>query len=192
MDNIVLYPSDVWGYFQNHKDELKDNMFKIAESPNGSWEVWISSEDDNLRIIVTDMDDDIIDVGWATSESECKEVTCDIYACYISYFEGDEDNTDSEDDYINKEIIAEREDEIDVLFRNMLFDLLDKSVAEDVIEEIADDVKEHTLEYIARRHGLPIYRPMCLEDEDGKDFYSEYPYEKMIFEDYNPIYEPKN
>ena len=190
MDNIVLYPSGVWEYFQNHKDELKDNMLKIAESPNGSWEVWISSEDDNLRIIVTDMDDDIIDVGWATSESECKEVTCDIYACYISYFEGDEDNTDSEDDYINKEIIAEREDEIDVLFRNMLFDLLDKSVAEDVIEEIADDVKEHTLEYIARRHGLPIYRPMYLEDEDGKDFYSEYPYEEMIFEDYNPIYEP--
>ena len=72
----------------------------------------------------------------------------------------------------------------------MLFDLLDKSVAEDVIEEIADDVKEHTLEYIARRHGLPIYRPMYLEDEDGKDFYSEYPYEEMIFEDYNPIYEP--
>lgn len=191
MDNIVLYPSGVWEYFQNHKDELKDNMLKIAESPNGSWEVWIYNEDDNLRIIVTDTDDDIIDEGWATTEPECLDVVGDMYSCYLGYV-GDEVDLDGEDEYINKELISEREDEIDVLFRNMLFDLLDKSVAEDVIEEIADDVKEHTLEYIARRHGLPIYRPMYLEDEDGKDFYSEYPYEEMIFEDYNPIYEPKN
>lgn len=193
MDNIVLYPSGVWEYFQNHKDELKDNMLKIAESPNGSWEVWISSEDDNLRIIVTDMDDDIIDEGWATTEHECLDIVGDIYSCYLGYVDADDEvDLDSEDEYINQELISAREDEIDVLFRNMLFDLLDKSIAEDVIEEIADDVKEHTLEYIARRHGLPIYRPMYLEDEAGKDFYSEYPYEEMIFEDYNPIYEPKN
>lgn len=192
MTNVMIAPSEVWEYFQEHKDELKTEMHKIAESSHSSWEVWISNEDDGLRIVVTDMDDDIIDEGWATSESECKEVVGDIYTCYISYFEDDEDTAGSEDSYINQEIIAEREDEIDVLFRNMLFDLLDKSVAEDVIEEIADDVKEHTLEYIARRHGLPIYRPMYLEDEDGDDFYSEYPYEEMIFEDFNPIYEPKN
>ena len=60
---------------------------------------------------------------------------------------------------------------------------------EDIIATAADDIKEHVLEYIARKHRLPIYRPMYLEGEDGKDFYSEYPYEEMIF-DYNPIYEP--
>lgn len=188
MTNVMIAPSEVWEYFQEHKDELKTEMHKIAESPHNSWEVWISNEDDGLRIVVTDMDDDIIDEGWATSESECKEVTCDIYACYISYFEGDEDNTDSEDDYINKEIIAERENEIDVLFQNFLFDLL-PDTDEDIIATAADDIKEHVLEYIARKHRLPIYRPMYLEGEDGKDFYSEYPYEEMIF-DYNPIYEP--
>lgn len=189
MTNVMIAPSEVWTYFQEHKDELKTEMCKIANSPYGSWEVWISNEDDNLRIIVADTDDDIIDEGWATTERECLDIVGDIYSCYVSYAD-DETTFVGEDDYINQEIIDKRENEIDVLFRNMLFDLLDNSVDEDAIEEIADDVKEHTLEYIARKHGMPIYRPMYLEDEDGKDFYAEYPYEEMIFEDYNPIYEP--
>ena len=96
----------------------------------------------------------------------------------------------SADSDIEKEIIEEREDEITVLFQNLLFDLLVDTANEDIINDIVEDVKEHTLEYIARKHGMPIYRPMYLEGEDGTDFYSEYPYEEMIFEDCNPIYDP--
>lgn len=187
MTNVMIAPSEVWTYFQEHKDELKTEMCKIANSPYGSWEVWISNEDDNLRIIVADTDDDIIDEGWATTERECLDIVGDIYSCYIGYVD-DEVDLDGEDDYINQEIIAKRENEIDVLFQNFLFDLL-PDTDEDIIATAADDVKEHVLEYIARKHRLPIYRPMYLEGEDGKDFYSEYPYEEMIF-DYNPIYEP--
>lgn len=189
MTNIIITPSEVWTYFQEYKDKLKTEMHKIAESPNGSWEVWISSEDDNLRIIVTDTDDDIIDEGWATTEHECLDIVGDIYSCYLGYVDADDEvDLDSEDEYINQELISAREDEIDVLFQNFLFDLL-PDTDEDIIATAADDIKEHVLEYIARKHRLPIYRPMYLEGEDGKDFYSEYPYEEMIF-DYNPIYEP--
>lgn len=187
MGNIIFRPSEVWAFFQNHKIELERGLYRIAENTN--LKVSISNDDGSLKIVVVSADDCILDVAWANDERECQNIVGDIYLRHLGYVD-DEIDLDDEDVYINQEIIAERENEIDVLFRNMLFDLLDKSVAEDVIEEIADDVKEHTLEYIARRHGLPIYRPMYLEDEDGKDFYSEYPYEEMIFEDYNPIYEP--
>lgn len=189
MTNVMIAPSEVWTYFQEHKDELKTEMCKIANSPYGSWEVWISNEDDNLRIIVTDTDDDIIDEGWATTEHECLDIVGDIYSCYLGYVDADDEvDLDSEDEYINQELISAREDEIDVLFQNFLFDLL-PDTDDDIIATAADDIKEHVLEYIARKHRLPIYRPMYLEGEDGKDFYSEYPYEEMIF-DYNPIYEP--
>lgn len=187
MTNVMIAPSEVWAYFQEHRDELKTKTYKIADSPHGSFEVWISNEDDYLRIIVSDMDDDIIDVGWATTEHECLDIVDNIYSSYIGYI-NDEVDLDGEDDYINQEIIAKRENEIDVLFQNFLFDLI-HDTDEDAIAAAADDIKEHMLEYIARKHNLPIYRPMYLEDEDGKDFYSEYPYEQMIF-DYNPIYEP--
>ena len=71
-----------------------------------------------------------------------------------------------------------------------MIDILGDSYFEDDIDDAIVDVKEHMLEYMARKPGLLIYRPMYLEDEDGKDFYSEYPYEEMIFEDCNPIYDP--
>mgnify|MGYP000833253049 CR=1 FL=1 len=37
--------------------------------------------------------------------------------------------------------------------------------------------------------GISIYRPMYLEDADtGEDYFTEYPYDDMVFEDDNPIY----
>lgn len=185
MDNIILYPSEVWGFFQNHKIELERGLYRIAENTN--LKVSISNDDGSLKIVVVSADDCILDVAWANDERECQNIVGDIYLRHLGYVD-DEIDLDDEDVYINQEIIAERENEIDVLFQNFLFDLL-PDTDEDIIATAADDIKEHVLEYIARKHRLPIYRPMYLEGEDGKDFYSEYPYEEMIF-DYNPIYEP--
>ena len=55
--------------------------------------------------------------------------------------------------------------------------------------EVYDDLKEHFLEYMARKWGLVIHRPMFLEDENGEEFYEDYPYDCIEFEDEdNPIY----
>ena len=32
-------------------------------------------------------------------------------------------------------------------------------------------------------HGISVFRPMMLEDEDGEEFYDEYPYDLLTFED---------
>ena len=52
---------------------------------------------------------------------------------------------------------------------------------------MVEDVKEHLLEYFYRKHGLSVYRPMELEDDEGV-FIEDYPYECMEF-DPNPMYD---
>jgi hypothetical protein len=159
-------------------------MNLIAENSDGTIGIYITEKNGDPNFIVEN-NDDIIDEDMAFSKVDCEETVRELYSEYLSYDELDI----SADTDIKKEIIADRENQITVLFENFLFDLL-PDTDEDTISEITDDVKEHILEYIARKHGLPVYRPMYLEDEDGEDFFSEYPYEEMIFEDCNPIYDP--
>ena len=90
-------------------------------------------------------------------------------------------------------MIAERELELD----DAVSMLLDTVIEEDVAmflgpeaDEICEDIKDHILEYLYRKHGISTRRPMVLEDtETGEDFFEEYPYEHMEFEDEdNPMY----
>lgn len=173
----IIAPSHVWDYFNSNREQFKNEMYLIAESNDGMTGIYITEKDGNPQFFV-ECCDEVIDEYRVFSNVECEKTARNLYSEYLDY-------TDTE-----QEIIAEREDEITVLFQNLLFDLLVDTADEDIINEIVEDVKEHTLEYIARKHSLPIYRPMYLEDEDGVDFFSEYPYEEMIFEDFNPIYEP--
>lgn len=185
INNVIVKPSEVWRYYHAHKSELDTHMLLIAEGNEGQIGIYITKRDGYPCLTVEDCDD-VIDEYTVVSEVNCEEAATELYSEYLAYEETD----GSADSDIEKEIIEEREDEITVLFQNLLFDLLVDTADEDIINDIVEDVKEHTLEYIARKHNLPIYRPMYLEDEDGVDFFSEYPYEEMIFEDFNPIYEP--
>lgn len=185
INNVIVKPSEVWAYFQNHKGELGTQMNLLAEANEGKIGIYLTERDGDPAFVVEDCDE-VIDEDITTNPADCEETAEIFYAQYLGYDELDM----SADSDIEKEIIEEREDEITVLFQNLLFDLLVDTADEDIINDIVEDVKEHTLEYIARKHNLPIYRPMYLEDEDGVDFFSEYPYEEMIFEDFNPIYEP--
>ena len=55
--------------------------------------------------------------------------------------------------------------------------------------EIAQDVLDHICEYLYRKHDISSRRPMILEDENGEEFFEEFPYECMEFDDPdNPVY----
>lgn len=185
VNNVIIAPADVWAYFHAHKSELSTQRYLIAEGNDGKIGIYISEQDGDPYFVVENCNE-IIDEDTAITKIDCEETARELYSQHLGYNELDM----SADSDIEKEIIEEREDEITVLFQNLLFDLLVDTTNEDIINDIVEDVKEHTLEYIARKHGIPIYRPMYLEGEDGTDFYSEYPYEEMIFEDCNPIYDP--
>lgn len=180
---ITVAPSDVWGYFYANKDKFGSDMYLIAESDDGLTGIYIAEQDGDPQFIVEDCNE-VIDEDMAITKTSCEETARRLYSEYLGY-----DEYDMSKDAENEQgLIEEREDELSVMFENLLFDLLPHT-SEDTLNEISEDVKEHTLEYIARKFGLPIYRPMYLTDENGEDFFSEYPYEEMVFEDYNPIYD---
>ena len=84
-----------------------------------------------------------------------------------------------------------REEELDSLIWDFVMGVFggDTYTDFDCTGEVLDDLKDHFLEYMYRKHGFDIYRPMVLEDEDGTEFFEEYPYEHMVFDDEdNPMY----
>lgn len=91
-----------------------------------------------------------------------------------------------------EDMISERESELDCAVWELLETVLQGVYCDDCCEDfddMLDDLKEHFLEYMARKHDLPVYRPMILEYDDGTEELSEYPYEEMEFDDPdNPIY----
>ncbi len=131
------------------------------------------------------------------SADECEATVKEVLKKYLSYSdEDDEENSEEfvelDDDEI-EDVITEREDWLD----QATMDFLDAVIGEDFEEYDADtlgtfveDCKNHFVEYLARKFSVPVFRPMYLEDvETGEDFYTEYPYEDMVFDDEdNPIY----
>lgn len=176
---ITVAPENVWEYFHSHIDELDTNMNLIAETSDGFVGIYITEKDGNPMFVVEDCDE-MVDEGIAINKFDCEEKANKLYAEYIGFV--DENTYDN-----NEEIIDQREDELDAIFQNLIMDIMG-NYFEDDFDDIVADVKEHTLEYMARKHGLPIFRPMFLEDENG-DFFSEYPYSEMIFDDFNPVYD---
>lgn len=88
-------------------------------------------------------------------------------------------------------LIAERETELEESAVKFLADILETT--EDDVSfnngDLAADFMEHCLEYLYRKHHIDVYRPMYLEDEQGKVSFAEYPYGEMEFEDPSSLYD---
>ena len=198
MKSIIVEVSDVWQYFNDHKNALKSNLCMIADNREYGVEIYITEKMDSPFFSVT-ADGYQLDEDSATTEAECKEVVQNLYDKYLTGKFIDDENFSldklPEDDVSSVEIediIYEREVELDdaVMF---LIGIATESTIDDgkneVYDNIVQDAKEHFLEYLARKHDLKIYRPMILEDENGEEFFDEYPYECMEFDDKNnPLY----
>lgn len=185
----------VWDFIQDKQPAL----YKLAENPTYGIEVYVSWDVPNIEISV-EADGVILFVGTADSAESCEELVSRVYSEYTTNSIVNTLLTESEEDRINSEVedelseddkIEEREAELDdavyYFVSAVLGDFFDDVL--DELGELCDDLKEHFLEYMARKHGLAIYRPMYLEDENGEDFFEEYPYECMEFDDEdNPVY----
>lgn len=198
---INLEASRVWDFFQTHKDMLMTKTYLLASHPEFGTEIYLTEAAGFPEIIVLS-DDYTCDEECAITKTECERVVSRFYDEYLtnhivgktagiqnSTADADDDSPLSQDD-----MISERELELD----DAIFDFLDCVTADGSnklsmrpdFDDMCEDLKEHFLEYMARKHGLKIYRPMVLEDDKGEEFFEEYPYECMDFDDDNPIYQP--
>ena len=192
MQNIIISASDTWGYFQKHKKELKTTEHIIAENEEYGVVITITEEKGIPCFIVTSDDYQYADEV-AISESDCTKTVEELYDEYLTgrFIMSEDSAFDIED------AISEREAELDDAIINLIDVAMELESTEYLgleCDEICADVKDHILEYLYRKHGISTRRPMMLEDEDDKEeFYAEYPYECMVFDDEdNPLYKDTN
>ncbi len=199
MQHIIIEPYKLWEYIkqQDKNGQLDTTMYEIASNEEYGIAVYISKDEKGRYCIVVEADESEIFNECVYSADDAQR-TCDrVYENYltdkviniISSMEDDNDvlGMEAEDE------MELREDDLTEFTMNFIMDVLggDAYFDGNDLDEIVEDCKEHFLEYLARKHGLAIYRPMILEDEDGEDFFEEYPYECMEFDDEdNPIYQP--
>lgn len=192
---IILQPDEVWDYFVEHEEECDECMFEIASCSEYGTAVYLSRESKGIGCITVEADDQEVYSEGIIDAEDAKMTVQKVYDNYLtdkvieilSDFEPQEDDTlqDQEDE------IAMREEELDSLIWDFVTGVFGGEIYADFdcTEEVLDDLKDHFLEYMYRKHGFDIYRPMVLEDEDGTEFFEEYPYEYMEFDDEdNPMY----
>lgn len=198
MQKIDVESSEIWDYSLEHEDELSRNQHLMAENDDYGMEVWLTMANGSPELIV-ECDGNEIYREDIFNEKDAKRTADRIYDDYLS-IKAIETMTDSEDKTVYTEdeseeeyddeqmLIDEREEEIDAAVRDLV-NIVSDTGCYNLTDEAVDDLKEHFLEYMHRKLGISIYRPMYLEDADtGEDYFTEYPYDDMVFEDDNPIY----
>lgn len=206
--SITIQPEEVWEFFQPKKKELKTKMLRIAENFDFGVKVFLTESAGHPKFVV-EMDDEEVYSETCIGKEDTRETANRIYNKYLTsqvinevFGELEDDDVDAppdEEDYDDIEItrmgeeeeIDDREMELDSAIYDFVSEVLDAPLEDCVTnaDEIYDDLKEHFLEYMARKWGLVIRRPMFLEDENEEEFFEEFPYDCIEFEDEdNPIY----
>ncbi len=167
-------------------------MYEIAENDEFGISIYLTKDDIGVACIIVNADDSEIYAERIVNKKDATRTCNRIYDEYLTgkIIETLTDVIGDEDENLYE--IEVREDELDTLTWDFIVGILggEAYFDGDNFGEIIEDCKEHFIEYLTRKHGLSVYRPMVLEDENGEDFFEEYPYDCMEFDDEdNPIYQ---
>lgn len=196
MQDIIIEPHGLWDYLveQDRIGQLDNIMYDIAHNEEYGTVVYVTKDDKGRYCISVEADDIEVYSDYVYNKDDAEETCKKVYDDYLTdrvieiIMEMQEESALDQMDEIEV-----REEELTDITMQFIMEVLGGDTYFDGadLDEIVDDCKEHFLEYMARKHDLQIYRPMVLEDEDGEDFFEEYPYDCMVFEDEeNPIYQP--
>lgn len=166
--------NQVWSWYQTTDEPI----LSIGSAPDFGVEVYAFRGDSGLEICA-EADGELIYDEEVYDEDSCLAAVNDVVDTYLSSSAFDALAPYGEDDdELNREMIDDRESELDDAVSDFLSIVLDGCILHDIFD-ICEDFKEHAIEYIYKKYELPIYRPMILEDEDGNEFFEEYPYDHL-------------
>lgn len=190
-EKIKLRPSEVWDYYNNNRLSLMCSDYEIASNDEYGVSILLSVDSwmSGAPVVRVELDTYVADIEHIVSESDCESVVSDIYDKYLTskVIDTIEDDSD-EPELTEEEIIEAREEELTSAISDLL-DVITDGGANEIEPDDIEDIKEHVLEYIYRKHNIDIYRPMFLVFDDETESYEEYPYDSLDFEDKNnPIY----
>ena len=191
----IFEPSELWGYYMKNQSEFQNLLVLIASHDNYGLEIFATRSLGQFKVEVHG-DDVLLYEEDIVSAHDCNRTISRIYDEYLTdnvtsmLPDAEEDDEDDEEVDSNAEEIELREEELECLFNDLFIGILGTQNLNKLDDKVVEDIREHMLEYMARKHMIEIYRPMYLEDENGgEDFFVEYPYPFMVFEDEdNPMY----
>lgn len=182
MVEITVKPEDAWDFFKDQVKTLVHSYIPIAQA-DGGVTILMGVEYSGMPNIIVMVEGDVVMEELATGKEDLADTLEYIYSVYASD-RGYATGLSDEPEFDEEDVIEDRERELDMAFDALLeivvehqYDLM--MTYEDVIE----DLKDLVCERLARKYNLDIYRPMILVDEDGEEFFEEYPYSVMIYDD---------
>lgn len=192
---IHLSPCDVWEYFEENFDSLCCESEIIAEDDNYDIYICMGAEEEThtmyVQVWVGDCVDDELTID---NPVDAEANIADLYTAYFASAD-DEYGDDYEDSYTltPKDLAVERERELNDSLEDFLRVVSPNDATKIMTspegKKVFENIKEHFLEYLYRKHKINIYRPMLMDYGDGCPEYEEYPYDNMEFADEtNPIY----
>lgn len=203
MENILLSPLEVWAYAKNHRSELETQGKTIARNPETNTEIQIAVDAGMPMIFV-------IRDGREEYYEEllnCIDAADTVSRMYTTYIYGtkqpesdskpesdppsapdtppepDEQESDEEElDNEAEEVIEERELELDDAAYDFLLVACGESLSINSREtqKILEDIKDTVLPMLYEKHGIEVYRPMYIADDDGNEEFSLYPYAEIL------------
>ena len=192
---IILQPDEVWDYFVEHEYECANGMCEIASCPEYGITVYLSGGACGVGYISVEADDQEVYSKEIVDAEDAERTTQRVYDDYLTDKVIDilscSGSGNSHMSQSQMDEISIREEELDNLVWDFVSGVLVGTPDIDFacMGESFADLKDHFLEYMYRKHGFDIYRPMILEDDDGSEFFEAYPYGCMTFDDEdNPLY----
>lgn len=203
MPEKIFEPEGLWEFVCNNAQSLEEQI-EIGNYPDVGIIIYVGKNKETDTYQITVEADDVIVYeedffGETDCEDTCKRVfhrflTNEVYKEFFARGKEREENEEDEEDEEDgifplgyRDLIEEREDEIDIAVEDLFYTILNNCASDPLLpvdqDRLIKDMKEHILEYMARKHGLDIYRPMILvklndkgEEKEGSEYYSDFPY----------------
>ena len=184
-EKIYLKPEDAWVFFCKNKARLEKEMVEVARSSCGEYTIYLTMDEAlNPKFLVYEYgnDEDPVYEEWCVNETDTENTALRVYKRYL-YLDLDDGEDGGEEDIYQArdDEIYQREDALRLAMLDFLACALQERSGDDVVktqgESFVAETLDYILEYISLDHGIPIYRPMFVDDpETGEEVFEEFPY----------------
>ncbi len=189
---IYVEPDDTWDFFDDNLYRLKEEMVLIAENEETEYSVFITENNGNPLFSVCKGDAAPEYEAESSDEIDCVNTAEVLYMQYlypVVVVDGHSiqlDDIDDESATRRQELEDgqyEREDELTMALCEFLEIVLqgDFCFEESCDLKMVEDTLDYILKYLTKNWNFSIYRPMFIDDGNGGEVYSEFPYDEFNF-----------
>lgn len=178
---VYLNPNMVWGYFMENMDNLQKDTVIIARNGKTGYEICLTSDHDHPTIEVF-LNDTIKEKYQAINEADILSEATRLYADYLIVPKTKASEKKLSAKEKEERLISERDAELTAAFRSFLEVVWKNDPVffyEGIDEAEIEELLNETLDNIGYDHGMSVYRPCYLVDDDNVEFFSAYPYDEV-------------